>query len=442
MIREAVAIMEAIYAQSAKFKRGNPTCRLYYVTTGKWQEDPQLVARLQQANADLMALNLFRDVEFTPIGLDGIQKLYSQTKNAIAKDFQFADRIVLPELLGVTEAYVGYISAPQFVSIIADEDDEIIKSIFYDNVRDWQDYNEVNAEIRMTLESGDRSRFLLMNNGVTIIARTLQATGNRFHIEDFQIVNGCQTSHVLFDQREHLDETINVPLRLIGTADESVIESIIRATNRQTVVSQEQFYAVTDFAKQLEAYFQAFPNGQKLFYERRSRQYDRFPIEKTRIVTPRNMVRAFAAMFLNEPHRTTRNYAALSARVGRDIFVEGQRLEPYYTAAFALYKLEYLFRSQKLEAKYKPARFHMLLAAGLLAAGAALPRLNSHEMARYCDPLMEILWDASKADELFAAAAAAIDNVAKGNFDRDNIRTQPFTEAVIARCEVIKGLPA
>jgi hypothetical protein len=38
----------------------------------------------------------------------------------------------------------------------------------------------------------------LMNNGVTIIARHLQPTGNRFHIEDFQIVNGCQTSLCCF----------------------------------------------------------------------------------------------------------------------------------------------------------------------------------------------------------------------------------------------------
>jgi len=68
------------------------------------------------------------------------------------------------------------------------------KSIFYENVRDWQEYNSVNSEIKGSLESEpQKARFALMNNGVTIIAKTLRATGNRFHIEDFQIVNGCQS---------------------------------------------------------------------------------------------------------------------------------------------------------------------------------------------------------------------------------------------------------
>jgi hypothetical protein len=36
-------------------------------------------------------------------------------------------------------------------------------------------------------------------------------TGSKFVIEDFQIVNGCQTSHVLFDNRDKLDESVLVP---------------------------------------------------------------------------------------------------------------------------------------------------------------------------------------------------------------------------------------
>src|SRR5262249_11325761 len=150
-------------------------------------------------------------------------------------------------------------------------------------------------------------RFVLMNNGVTIIARTLRPTGNRFFIEDFQVVNGCQTSHVLADAREKADESVMIPLRLIGTQDEDVIRSIIHATNRQTEVKREQFLAITDFAKKLELFFQSFPNGHKLFYERRSHQYDSLAIEKTRIITSSNLIRAFAAMFLAEPHATTRS---------------------------------------------------------------------------------------------------------------------------------------
>ena len=56
-----------------------------------------------------------------------------------------------------------------------------------------------------------------MNNGITIIARSLKVSGDRFSIENYSIVNGCQTSHVLYEQRREIDESVMVPVRLIGT---------------------------------------------------------------------------------------------------------------------------------------------------------------------------------------------------------------------------------
>src|SRR5712664_1966038 len=167
-----------------------------------------------------------------------------------------------------------------------------------------------------TLQSDRKRRFVLMNNGVTIIARNMTHTGSKFVIEDFQIMNGCQTSHVLFDHASDLDESVLVPLRLIWTQEEDVIEDIIHATNKQTEVTGEQFFAITDFARQLEAFIKTFPDGRKLYYERRSRQYDGLSIEKTRVVIQANAVRSFAGMFLGEPHNTVRSYKKLSERVG------------------------------------------------------------------------------------------------------------------------------
>jgi hypothetical protein len=431
-IADARKLMGEIYARSSKFKHGNPACRLFYVTTGRWEEDKALEARRATSKADIEAAGLFRDVEFLCIGASGIQRLYNQAKNALSREFAFPNRTVIPEVNGVSEAYLGYIPAPTFLSIITDEDGDIIKSIFYDNVRDWQDYNEVNTEILKTLKSHKRDRFVLMNNGITIIARTLRPTGNRFLIEDFQVVNGCQTSHVLADAREFAGDNVMIPLRLIGTQDEEVIESIIHATNRQTAVRREQFLAVTDFAKKLEAFFGSFTDPQKLYYERRTHQYDSLAVEKTRIVTSSNLIRAFAAMFLNESHRTTRSYSLLADKVGSEIFAENHRLEPYYVAAFTLYKWEYMFRNQRLKPEFKPARFHILLAARLLANPDPLPQMNSHAMERYCKKITECLWEPFKAEELLAHAAQVVELAADGNLDRDNVRTQPFTERVVS----------
>ena len=259
-VQAAADVMNAVYERSSKFKRGNPACRLFYVTTGKWTDDANLTARLNGVRDELEKLGIFREVEVSPVGADAIQKLYNQTKNAISREFTFAAKTVVPEIPGVHEAYLGLLPAQEFVRLLDDGSGGILKSIFYDNVRDWQDYNPVNSEIRNTLTEGtDRNRFALMNNGVTVIAKTLRSTGNRIYIEDYQIVNGCQTSHVLFENRVSLDDSVHVPLRLIATQDEDVIAAIVKATNRQTEVREEQLIALSDFQKKLEAYFQAFP---------------------------------------------------------------------------------------------------------------------------------------------------------------------------------------
>ena len=94
-----------------------------------------------------------------------------------------------------------------------------------------------------------------------MIARTLRALRrDRFQIEDFQIVNGCQTTHVLFDCRDQADNSLLIPLRIVATQDEDVVKSIIRGTNRQTKVEDDQFFALTDFAEQLEDYFLTLPD--------------------------------------------------------------------------------------------------------------------------------------------------------------------------------------
>jgi hypothetical protein len=44
-VQGAADIAAAIFDKGSKFKRGNPICRLYYVTTGKWVGDANLVDR-------------------------------------------------------------------------------------------------------------------------------------------------------------------------------------------------------------------------------------------------------------------------------------------------------------------------------------------------------------------------------------------------------------
>jgi hypothetical protein len=110
-IIDAAEIMTAIYSRSTRFNGGNPSCRLYYVTTGKWMDDQTLVTRLKAGENDLINTGLFSSVAYTAIGADELQKLYRQTKNAVSKTFNFSNRTVIPDIQGVSQAFLGFLPA-------------------------------------------------------------------------------------------------------------------------------------------------------------------------------------------------------------------------------------------------------------------------------------------------------------------------------------------
>lgn len=203
-LKRVAAISDLLIANPDKFRR--PNCFLYYWTTGSWVGDQNLVARRQAGINDLKSLGIFRNVEMHCFGADELQADYTRTKIARTRTFDFQRRVDLPAAEGVDQAFLGFVPYSEFRKLIIDEGGtEIESSVFFDNVRDWQEYNPVNQRIKETLLSDERANFVLMNNGVTIVAKDITSVSTRFTLTDYQIVNGCQTSNVLFDQDEHID---------------------------------------------------------------------------------------------------------------------------------------------------------------------------------------------------------------------------------------------
>lgn len=428
------ALVSALYDNSSAFRRSRPELVVRYVTTGTWNEDAHLVGKRDAAAARLRNLNLF-DVDVACLGAREVQDLYRQTKNSVEASFEFRDRVPLPDLRGVEEAYIGIAKAPEYLKLITDNAGNIRKSLFYDNVRDFQDYNPVNREIRQTLQDSNvQERFVVLNNGVTIVAREITASGNKFTLRDYQIVNGCQTSHVLFDEREHLHEDMYVPVKVIVTQDDDVVSSITTATNRQTNVTEDDLRALDAFQKDLEAFFPAHPMEQRLYYERRSKQYSSIAVpQKTRIVTPPQLVRAYASMFLNEPWRAGRYYKELQKLRRNDIFQSTHSPYPYYVSAVAAYRLDFFFRNGLLDVKYKPARYQLLMAIRISIHGSARLPVGNRHIDRYCTAIADLMWDAQAGPALVSKLLPAVDAAVAttepdGVLDRDTVRTQQFTD--------------
>jgi hypothetical protein len=52
-------------------------------------------------------------------------------------------------------------------------------------------------------------------------------------------------------------------------------------------------------------------------------------------------------------------------------------------------------------------------------------------MEKYCATIGETLWDEDKCRDTFVTAAKHVEAVASGNLHRDNIRSEPFTNALL-----------
>lgn len=423
-IAEKEMLIRAIYEKSPLFKRGNPLVRMYYATNGKWQDDQKLTARIENEKETLLELNIFKGVTFTPVDARYLQRLYASAKNRLSKSFEFTNKLTLPTLPGIQESYLGYLPSDQYIKLITDDSGNIVRGLFYDNVRDYQgNDNSVNNEIDETLKTPAQQLFVLMNNGVTIVADSISKTGDTFTIEDYQIVNGCQTSHVLFNNIANIKSPVHIPFKLIISQDSEVKNRIIKATNRQTPVKTEELTALTDFQKALEDYYLAATGDCQLYYERRSQQYrSTSGIEKIRIVSISNQIRSFSSMFLGVPHQASRYYGTLLKSIESKIFVPGHPPVAYYASALALYRFEAFLRKTQIDAKYRPFKYHLLAIARMQIAGNEMPTMSSNKFEKYCEVIVGVLRDEKKCLASFGDATKILDSVLGGNYERDKAK--------------------
>ena len=433
-MKRLIEISQRIYSQAPKLKK-NPICRVYYVTTGNWTDDLYLTTVLNRKKDELLGTNLFSEVFFEPIGARSIQDFYRETKKSISREIKFKEHVTLPEINGVKASYLGVLPATEFIKLITETDGNIVKSVFVDNVRDFQGENDVNRDIAQTIQQGLFDQFALRNNGVTVVAKEVKQTSSSFTLQDYQIVNGCQTSHVIFAQKDALTDNLLIPFKLIYTSSEDVTQSVIKSTNKQTPVDENDLLALTKFQRDLEDYYSGMLEETRLYYERRGKQYaNRSDIEKGRITSIGSQLKSFASMFLEQPHQAGRYQGTLLKTVKDQVFRENHRPEAYYTSALALYRFEKLIRSLVAEDRaIRPFRHYLLAAFRHRFETSEFPGAGNRKISDYCEVLNLILADIAKAkasfDECRVIVTDSLNNLGLP-FERDSAKSRPLVDEI------------
>lgn len=234
--------------------------------------------------------------------------------------------------------------------------------------------------------------FSILNNGITIVAEKIGRSRENVTITNYQIINGLQTSRVLRDSKNELNNKIFVPLKLIITQDENLIAKIIRSTNRQTEVKEEDLIAYSDFQKKLEDYYKTFEDPYKLYYERRSKQYNNnHIIDRKLIIDKSTQIKVMGSFFFMKPNLATRYFGALFAEFGKELFKEEHKLHPYYSAALTFNILENLFRNNLIDHKFKKLRYFILMMIRLEIDKESCPSFESKKSEAYCNKILNIV---------------------------------------------------
>ena len=255
------------------------------------------------------------------------------------------------------------------MAFLSANDGELRCNIFDWNVRDFQGGVEVNREILASLQDPDAPEFWWLNNGVTIICSKVTITEKTYTLDDVQIVNGLQSSFMIFEALRDVGEADpafdrTVLIRILRTEDPAIRDQVIRATNRQTSVPEASLRATDATQRNIEAYFLT----RDWYYDRRKNYYRNMDKPKTRIIGIPFLAQAVMAVGLSRPNDSrARPTSLLKTDANYEtVFSSAVPLGVYLWAAKAQKEVDAFFLSPEANATVSERtnrRFHVSMLA-------------------------------------------------------------------------------
>jgi hypothetical protein len=343
--KEVVAVCRSFLDSVGKLAGQFPkiSIRIFYCCKGT-EPNPTIIAKAGALEGTIKGMQ-FKNVSFTFLGA---QKLYE--RSAIQKLFVGKLSTTGTPISGAN-SFVALSKLSDYVKFITDDSGDLITRIFEANVRAYQGEVEVNKEITASLATATAGvDFWWLNNGVTIVADEASYLNNQLVIKNPLIVNGLQTSHEIHAYATKLaaSETRSILIRVIEEKDPNKRDQIIRATNRQTSISNSSFRASERVHREIEDYLLTLG----YFYDRRKNAYKREGKPADRIIGIDRLAQTILSVLLQEPH-TARGRPTTAIKVDADykkIFSGDKLIQPlamYGVAVQLLDAIERYFKAIK-----------------------------------------------------------------------------------------------
>lgn len=430
---EARGMFDVVLNQVPKLRNGRPSLIARFVATGIYQKPDALEVALTDFHRQATALGIFHEIDIKFVDRDELTRLWVGTYSGVNASLPAFSTAALPNIAGIDEAYLAVVKASDFVNnLLTTEDGNLRTQVFEENVRSFLGLdNAVNQSIAATLASDAASRFPVLNNGITIVSPDVQLQGNTLHLTNFQIVNGCQTSNVLFENRAALGDVM-VNIKVVETQLEDVFSELVRATNSQTKVEDTQFLSLRPIVRKVEQFFNTYEGAEgRLYLERRDRQYVGQDIPNTRIFSLHNAAKCVAAMLCNRPELASRYPKTMYEELTEAIFADDTKEIVFYAACLTMYRFTLLVSNSTIPQNLKRFKWHMLPLVWAIVNGKDVVRLNSRAAERGAQAVIDVMGQhGARANETFNRIAEICTGL--GEVTSDRLKRQAILQEMLA----------
>lgn len=439
-------VKKYLYSKASKFKI-LPKLRMIYVTLSskdKDEQDAHLTSAISLGIGDLNDLNLFSDIKIDFLGVKNVMALHQKIENEMQKTIKL-DKQLIPfpkdQTKMIKNSYFGLVSLDEYIKLLIDDvenPNEIKKGVFNDNIRDYLGSNEkieINQNMKNQLIGEQSYLFGLLNNGVTIISDEIIIASDEISLQNYQIVNGCQTSNVILEVLHSIKnrKDIFIPIKFISTEDEETKNAIIKGTNSQTELKAEQLLALFPIQKAIEEHYQTKNKISGLYYERRTGQYRNTEIPKSKIINIPFQIKCVAAFFFDLPHEVSGQYGKVEKQTRGKIFIDEHfsYLNCYYASGLAWYKIE-RFVNSTTGKKYKRARWHILMTFKYLLNDTTTEvKEISKRTLTYAEKLEKAMCNDEESNRLLSESIKIIDLCFPDISDRKIFEKQTTTSLLL-----------
>jgi hypothetical protein len=111
------------------------------------------------------------------------------------------------------------------------------RTLFARNVRYGLGRTRVNKDIAKTLaKNSEHENFFLYHNGITLVCSNYALEGNKLKINNYSVVNGCQSTLSFYENKKYLSDKITILLRVIQTGDKDRLSQDMLARQSDGVI--------------------------------------------------------------------------------------------------------------------------------------------------------------------------------------------------------------